>query len=593
MQKKTSNPKSMWQLYKRLFPYLSTFKYAFMLGILGNMLYGGVDASFTYILKPVLNQGFVERNQVFIQRIPFIIIGLFVLRFIANFMANYFMVKTGRGVVMAFRQHVFRHLLALPMSYYDSHPSGELLSTIIYNIEQLATACSDAITKCLQSGFMVIGLLIVMLVTSWRLTLIYFSVVPFIAVAVVLTSRGMRRVSHVIQDRFAQLTNIAEEAIECFKVIRIFGGQKREIQQFDAVTKANYLNEIKLIVLRTISVSSVQMLAAIALASIIYLATLPNSVTTLSVGAFVALIAAMLAMLKPMKQLTNINGDLQKGLAALQSVYELLDQEQEQETGSQSLTRVKGRVSYEHVSFAYTQDARAILSDISFTIAPSQMIALVGPSGAGKSTCVNLLSRFYPISAGKIYLDGIDITTVKLASVREQISLVSQNIMLFNDTIANNIAYGMIDKVSRSQIIHAAKQAQAFDFIEQCQDGFDTIVGENGVLLSGGQRQRLAIARAILKDAPILILDEATSALDTASERAIQSALETLMAKRTTLVIAHRLSTIEKADQILVMVDGQIIERGTHPQLLAADGYYANMQRNQGHEHKDETTILS
>lgn len=578
------SPQSVWQLYKRLAPYLRSFKFAFLLGILGNMLYGGVDASFTYILKPLLDKGFVARDHHFIRLVPFIIIGLFLIRFAANFLANIFMTKTGRGVVMLFRQNVFQHLLKLPVSYYDRNTSGELLSTIIYNIEQLATACSDAITKFLQSGFMVLGLLGVMFITSWRLTLIYFCVIPFIALTVSITSKGMRRVSKLIQDKFGRITSLAEEAIECFKVIRIFGGEQREIYKFNEITKANFASEIKLVIIRTISVSSVQLLAAIALAIIIYLATLPNAVTTLSVGSFVALIAAMLALLKPMKQLTNINGDIQKGLAALQSVYELLDQATEVDNGQQVLSSTQGAVSYRNVSFTYPGTEQPVLHDISFDIAPGKSLALVGPSGSGKSTIVSLLARFYEISSGSILIDGNAINDVTLKSLREQISLVSQNITLFNDTIANNIAYGMDGLVTMTAIAEAAKQAQAYDFIKALPDGFETVVGENGVLLSGGQRQRIAIARALLKDAPLLILDEATSALDTESERAIQTALETLMSTRTTLVIAHRLSTIEKADEILVLHQGRVVEQGTHQNLLAADGYYAKLQKMQNNE---------
>ncbi len=574
---------SAFSLYAWLWPYIRQFRAALVFGVLGNMLYGGIDAGFTYVLKPILDKGFVARNQHFIHQIPFIILGLFIARFLANFFANFFMVKTGRGVVMKLRQAIFHHLMILPVSFYDRHSGGELLSTMIYNVEMAGSGGADTITKLMQAGFMVLGLLGVMFMNSWRLSLIFIAAVPFIGLIMKYANRGMREVSHTIQDKFARVSVIAEEVIECFKVVRIYGGQKQEQAKFDRETTENYQHEVKLTVLKALTTSGVQVIAAMVLAVIIYLATLPNTHWTLSVGSFVALVAAMMAILKPMKQLTNISGDLQKGFAALASVAELLDEPIEQAQGNDTLHQCQGHIVYDNVSFVYSTTNKQVLKELSFECKPGEMVALVGASGSGKSTTVNLLARFYDYQSGQISVDGRAIETLSLTSLRDNIALVSQQVALFNDTVRANICYGS-KEVSEERLRLVAKQAQALAFIDSLPHGFDTMVGDNGVLLSGGQRQRLAIARALIKDAPILILDEATSALDTESEREIQKALNELMKSRTTLVIAHRLSTIEQASQILVFDEGRIVERGTHKSLLAQGKVYAKLHQLQINE---------
>jgi len=568
-------------LYKRLLGYIFCYWPAFAVAMVANVMYSGVDSSVTYLLKPILNKGFIARDVHFIKFLPFIVLGAFLIRGFANIISNYFMAIVARSVIMRFRQEIFRHLLRLPASFYDNSSSGQILSTIVYNVEQVANAGSDALTTLVQSFCLIVGLLVVMFSISWLLSLIFIITIPVIAITVHFTSRRLRRISLSLQEAIGDVTSIAEEAIEGYKVIRAFGGQAYEAKKFNKATKLNRFRDIKATVTKSLSVSVVQFVAAIALSFIIYLATSDFHITALSAGSFVAMIAAMMALLKPLKDFTNVNTKIQRGLAGAQSVFALLDQAVEQDAGTVHVERVKGNVAFKDVSFSYPKHNKLVLENINFEVSAGKTIALVGQSGSGKTTIVNLLQRFYGGAYGSITIDDVDINEYILSDLREQFAIVSQHVTLFNDTIKHNIAYGHFSKASDEVIIKAAKAAYAWEFIKDLPDGLDTLVGENGVLLSGGQRQRLAIARAILKDAPILILDEATSALDTESERQIQNALEHLMRDRTTLVIAHRLSTIEKADQILVLDRGHIVETGDHKTLLAQDGYYAKLYRMQ------------
>ncbi|MBU0455660.1 MAG: lipid A export permease/ATP-binding protein MsbA [Pseudomonadota bacterium] len=579
----SSTTQSGFQLYWRLLRYAKRYWWAFGIAILSNIFYSAVDSGFTYLLKPVLDKGFIDRDLHFIRFLPYLVFSAFIFRSIANFGSSYFMAVVSRGVVKNFRQDIFRHLMRLPAAYYDNNSSGQILSTIVYNVDQVSYASADALTDFVQSGCLVIGLLVVMFTISWRLSVLYLCTAPVITVAVKLSGQRLRRINKHIQDQMGDVTTIAAEAIEGYKVVRSFGGQPYEMKKFEKATERNLFKELKIIVTKTLSVSGVQLVAGIALAVTVYLAISHSASTMLSAGSFVSLIAAMLALLKPLKNLTNVNATIQRGIAAAHSVFELLDRSAEEDRGTIHIERVRGDIVFDGVSFRYPRSERDVLKNVSFTIQSGQMVALVGHSGGGKSTLVNLLQRFYNGFDGTITIDGVDIHQYVLSEYRQQFSVVSQHVTLFNDTVARNVAYGQAN-APEGQVIAALKAANAWNFVKQMPEGIDTLVGENGVLLSGGQRQRIAIARAIFKNAPIFVLDEATSALDTESERQIQSALDNLMRHQTTLVIAHRLSTIEHADVILVLQEGRIVEIGNHATLLEKGGAYAHLYRLQFRE---------
>ncbi len=535
------------------------------------------------LFQPLLDEGFVAKNQSFIAWIPYVIILIFIFRGLASFLSTYFMGWVARNVVMVFRQQMFSHLLKLPTSFYDSATSGELLAKITYNVEQVADACTDALTVLVRETFTAICLLAVMLSISWRLTLLFFFVVPMMAAIMHVVSKRLRKLSSTIQDSVGEVTHVAEEAIEGQKVVKAFGGQAFEEKRFEAATQHNRRQEMKLITTSAASIPLVQLVGAVVLASTVYIATLgPEHIlkTEITPGAFAAMITAMIALLKPIRLLTKVNANIQKGIAGAASIFEFLDSKLEVDEGTQTIERSKGSIVFDGVNFEYeTRKGEKTISDISFEVRPSETVAIVGRSGSGKSTLVSLLPRFYECF-GDIKIDGQNIRDLSLASLRSQISIVSQQVTLFNDTIFNNIAYGL-EQVSTENVMAAAKSANAYEFIKELPEGFQTVVGENGVRLSGGQKQRIAIARAILKQAPILVLDEATSALDTESERKIQEALDKLMSQCTTLVIAHRLSTIEKADRIIVMDQGRIIESGNHHSLMKENGIYATLRQMQ------------
>lgn len=566
---------SGFQVYQRLLGYIKSYWWVLVIGMLATMLSSGTEAAVTWFLKPVLDKGFIAKDAQFIHWLPFIVISAFFVRGSAGFVSSYCMAWVGRNVVLRLRQEIFSHLMQLPARFFDNATSGQLLSVIIYNVDQVAKASTDALVTIVQETCFVTGLVIVMFTVSWKLTLLFLITAPMIAIVARYSSLRMRRISRGVQAGMGDLTHVAEEAIEGYKVIRTFAGQEYEKNKFNRITLANRFRELKVVVTNSLATGATQQVASIAIAVTVYLATMQSSNVT--AGGFASILAAMLAILKPMKNLTTVSSTIQRGIAAAESIFDLMDQTPEQQEGGKALDRAKGQIIFEDVNFRYNTDSNLILQNINFTVKPGETIALVGRSGSGKTTLINLLPRFYTNYEGKILLDGSDIQEFNLTDLRKQFTLVSQHVVLFNDTIAKNIAYGRFDEVSEEEIIQAAEAAHAMDFIRQLPEGLETRVGENGVLLSGGQRQRIAIARALLKNAPILILDEATSALDTESERHIQAALEQLMKSRTTLVIAHRLSTIEQADKILVMDHGQIVEAGTHQQLLQAEGYYARL----------------
>jgi subfamily B ATP-binding cassette protein MsbA len=574
-------------VYKRLFTYVRHYWLALLIAMLASMLYSGIDAWFVYFLEPLLNKGLVQKNPQFLTWAPWMVLGAFATRGLANFFSTYNIASVSRNVIMRMRQDMFAHLQRLPARFYDHSTSGQLLSVILYSVEQVANASADVLTTAVQSSCYVIGLLIVMFKMSWKLSLLYFVIIPCIAVIMRYTSLRVRRLSLSIQESMADITHRTEENIDGYKVVRAFGGENYEKEKFNKAVRVNRQREMKIVAARSWSVSTVQLVAAIALSITLYVATFDISDSVLSPGGFVAMIAAMLALLKPMKDLTSMQNKLYRGLAGAQTVFELLDQTPEADGGAKSVQRVQGKIDFNHTGFAYADD-KPVLTDVNFSVQTGEVVALVGHSGSGKSTLVSLLPLFYADFSGDILLDDISIRDYRLQDLRRQFSLVSQHVTLFNDTIANNIAYGQLNQVDEAAIWDAAKAAYIDDFIQQLPHGLQTLVGENGVLLSGGQRQRIAIARAVLKNAPVLILDEATSALDTESERYIQAALENLKRHRTTIVIAHRLSTIEHANKIVVMGHGRVLEIGAHQELLAKDGAYAKLYKLQ---FKDETLL--
>ncbi|KTD65031.1 lipid A export permease/ATP-binding protein MsbA [Legionella shakespearei] len=566
-------------LYKRLFTYVKPFWPILLLGIFANICYSAIDAGFTYMTKIFMDKGFINIDLDFVKKIPLIVLIGITLRGLISSLGSYCMTWVARSVVKVLRQRVFAHIIRLPADFYDEATSGQMLSKILYDVEQVAQVSADALTDFVQNVCLVIGLLTVMMVICWQLSLMFLLTVPFVGIIVNYTNKRVRRISHKVQMTMGEVTEIASEAIEGYKVVRIFGGERYETGKFNQATENSRHNDMKVAVSKALNVSGVQFVIALGIAMIIFAAIQLSTVITVSAGSFLAIIAAMLQLIKPMKTLTTLNATIQRGLAGAESVFNLLDMPIENDSGMVLEQKAKGKIEFNHVSYGYRQSAH-VLHDVSFTIEAGTSVALVGHSGSGKTTIASLLPRFYDVSQGAISLDGVSINEINLSSLRQQLALVSQNVTLFNDTLANNIAYGT-SHFTREQIVHAAKLAYADEFISLLPNGYDTRVGENGILLSGGQRQRIAIARAILKDAPILILDEATSALDSESERYIQAALEQVMKNRTTLVIAHRLSTIKNADKIVVMQQGRIVEEGSHLELLHLNGHYAQLYKVQ------------
>ena len=565
--------------YLRLLKYLSGHRMQFAMGVLGAIVYALASASFGRIAQIFLDGTFINKDPRMLSLAPIGVVLLFALRGGGSFVQNYYMGLVGRSIIKKLRAQLFDRLLCLPISYFDRNASAIMLSRLIYNTEQVTTIVTDSITTGFRETLTIIGAIAWLFYLNAKLALIVFVIGPVIAWLITIVNRRFRKYSRRIQDSVTDVTRVAKEALDAPRVIKVFNAQDYERQQFEVANEYNRRSSMKLWTVRSLANPVVQLIASIALAVVLYVATDEAIHKQITVGQFTGFLSTLMIVMQPLRNLVNIAGPLQQGIAAGQSLFEIIDEPVEPTSGTFKTTRARGAVEYRNVSFNYNTGNKTALNGISLNIKPGTTVALVGRSGSGKSTLVNLLPRFYALEQGAVLVDGCDIRDYDLHSLREQIALVSQDVMLFDDTIRNNIAFGR--SASDEAIERAAKAAHVLEFANQLPQGLQTTVGERGALLSGGQKQRISIARALLKDAPILILDEATSALDTESERAIQAALEDLMQNRTTLVIAHRLSTIEKADCIVVMDDGRIVEQGTHAELIAANGAYAALHRMQ------------
>lgn len=567
--------------FRRLFSYLKPYRAGFGMAILGMIGYALVDVYFLSNFSEFIDRGIAAKDYDYLAWAPLVVLLLFILRGVFNFIASYCLTWAGTNIVKDLRQQLFRHLMQLPVSFHDKHSTGELISKITFDAEQIKQASSKALVVLIHEGAFVLGCLGLMFWNSWQLSLIFLIIAPVIAYIVSVVSKRFRRISNSMQTAMGDVTTSSEQMLNGHKVILAFGGQAIEDERFHKINNNNRRLDIKLEATRSISVSLIQVIASFALAFVIYLASFPDMLNSLTPGKFSEIITLMMLLLKPLKQLTTVNSDFQKGMAAADSVFAVLDEATERDTGTVALEHVKGHIRFDNVSFNYPGHDKQVLKDINFVVEPGQTVALVGRSGSGKTTISSLLARFYDVETGRIEVDGLSVQDCTLRSLRKQIAVVSQQVVLFNDSIANNIAYSFEGELTRAQIELVAERAHVMEFAKNLPQGLDTVIGENGVTLSGGQRQRIAIARALLRQAPVLVLDEATSALDTESERKIQSAFDELMQDRSSIVIAHRLSTIEKADQILVMDEGRIVERGNHQSLLALNGYYANLYKLQ------------
>ncbi|HIF6030747.1 TPA: lipid A ABC transporter ATP-binding protein/permease MsbA [Vibrio parahaemolyticus] len=569
------------QTFKRLWQFIRLYKSGLIVAVIALVINAISDTYMISLLKPLLDEGFGNADSDFLRTLPLIIFVMMFIRGTSGFVSTYCLSWVSGNVVMLVRRMVFNHFMHMPVSYFDKEKTGNLLSRITYDSEQVSAATSQALVSIVREGASIIGLLVLMFYNSWQLSLVLFAVAPVVAWGIGVVSKRFRKISKNMQTMMGNVTASAEQMLKGHKVVLSYGGQDIERQRFDKVSNQMRQQSMKLVTAQAAANPIIQMIASFAIVAVLYLASIDSIKEQLTPGTFTVVFSAMFGLMRPLKALTNVTSQFQRGMAASQTLFALIDLEPEKNEGKYTVERAKGDVSVKDVSFTYVGSEKPALEHVSFDIPRGKTVALVGRSGSGKSTIANLFNRFYDVDSGSITLDGRDIRDYELKNLREQFALVSQNVHLFNDTIANNIAYATEDKYQRSDIEHAAKLAHAMEFINKMENGLDTMIGENGASLSGGQRQRVAIARALLRDAPVLILDEATSALDTESERAIQAALDELQKDKTVLVIAHRLSTIEKADEILVVDDGAIIERGNHADLIAKNGAYAQLHRIQ------------
>jgi len=572
------------ELYLRLLGHVRPYWRQFALGLVFVVLLALTEPAIPILLKPLLDGTFIERDPVYLFWSPILLMLLFILRGCCNVASQMAFAWVSGMLVLDLRRSMFERILALPTTYYDAHNTGLIITKVTHNVTQVTTAATKVLMVLVRDTVIVIGLVGYMLYLNWRFSLLVFVLFPLLILVVRVIAKRLRFLSRKKQDATAEITHVLGEAVRGHKVIKVFSGQAAELQRFLRHANWERRYRFKAVVADGASVPLVEGIAAVMMALLIYLGTGQLGQEPMTVGAFVSFLTALALLFPPIKRLVGVNQPLQVGLAGAETVFELIDQKPERDEGQPLSGPVRGELVFSKVSFRYPSATENALRDVSFSIAPGTTTALVGRSGSGKTTIASLVPRFYEVEYGVILLDGTDIRGLRLSGLRDHISYVGQESVLFNDTVAANIAYGSVD-ASSSAIEQAARAAYALDFINELPNGFDTLIGEDGVLLSGGQRQRVAIARALLKDAPVLILDEATSALDTESERYVQSALRNLTRDRTTLVIAHRLSTIVHADQILVVSDGQIIERGTHDSLIAQGGQYSQLYKTQFEQH--------
>jgi len=573
-----------WQNFKRLLSYAKPYKLGFITAIIGMLGYAAIDVYFLSKLQPLIDEGLAGTNAEFMKWAPIFVIVAFIFRGLFHFISAYCLAWVGNHVVTDLKQKLFQHIMAMPVAFHDKESTGGLISKLTFDTEQVLNSVSKSILVIIQQSAFVLGLIGLMFYKSWQLSIIFLLITPLIAIIVTMVSKRFRKVSKNIQGAMGEVTTAAEQTFNGHKVVLTFDGQEKEFARFAKINKHNRQQRMKLVATKAGSVPIIQIIASFALAFVFYAVNSETLRNSISAGTFVSIITYMTMLLRPLKMLTNVNSEFQKGMAACVSIFSVLDQKTETDTGTRALSKAKGDIAFNKVNFAYDyqqeQDNQWALSDLSFQVNSGETLALVGRSGSGKSTASALMLRFYDASQGEILIDGVNIEEYALKDLRHQFAYVSQQVVLFNDTLANNIAYGK-PEATQDEIIAAAKSAHVLEFATKMPDGLETNIGENGAMLSGGQRQRVAIARALLCDAPFLILDEATSALDTESERHIQDALQTLQQNRTSIVIAHRLSTIENADKIIVMEQGKIVEQGNHHSLLEKNGAYAQLHRFQ------------